>query len=173
MINRIKQYLDLKKILTAVLFIVAGYTVTVLNNAAQAHEAGLRAEKILVGNGEPGVLSLLKEIKDEVADIKQMQRTLERKEFFVYNALADVGTMGATVPFVMINELGLAQVYRGETHMKVTNTSSPDKETHEFLIQGSFRNDDPTHAIKLSRRAGSMLGVLSDEIHVEIAPVDK
>jgi len=173
MVNRVKQYLDLKKVLTAVLFIVAGYTVTVLNNAAQAHEAGLRAEKILVGNGEPGVLDLLKEIKDEVADIKQMQKAHERQEFFVYNAVAEVGAMGADLPFVMINELGLAQIYQGETHMEITNTTSPDREKHIFLIQGSFSNEDPIHAIKLSRRAGSMLGVTNGNIHVEIAPVEK
>ncbi len=171
-LNRLRQFLDLKKILTAVLFLLAGYTVTVLNNAASAHEAGLHAERILEGNGGQGVVALLKEIKQEVIAIKQMQKDQQLKEFFIYNAIADIGTFGPETPFIMVNELGIAQIYnRGQTHMKVRNTSSSQREALVFKIQGSFQDDSAQHAIKISQRAGRMLGANGSEIRVEISPV--
>lgn len=177
MITWLKKYLDVKKVLTAVLFIVAGYGMTVLNSAATAHEMGVEAHRLLVGDqakNTPGVIQLLNEIKDEVQDMNRRLQAHEMKEYFVYNAVADVGNFGTSMPFVMVNELGIAQIYRSETHMKITNMSSPHRESLIFRIQGTFRDEQATHAIKISRRAASMLGIEDStaEIHVEIAPVE-
>jgi len=174
MINRLMQFVDLKKILTLILIALAGYATVVLNNAAEAHEAGLRAEHILIGNGEPGVLALLKEIKTDIAEVKRIQAQMRSKEFYIFNAEASVANIGATSPSVLINELGIAQIYRTQKQMKVKNVTSPSRESSVFTIIGTYRDADPVHAIRLCTSASTLIGVPEGEtaIHVEISPVD-
>lgn len=173
MLNRIYKWIDVKKILTALIIAVSGYAMVVLSNAAEAHEAGLEAHRLLVGNGSPGVIQLLQEIKSDIDEIKTTQKAYELKEFYVYNAMADMGNFGPDTPFVMINELGLARIYKTEEHMRITNVSSMSRESLIFKIQGTFRDENPMTAIKISQRAARMLGVnpASPSIHVEISPI--
>ena len=173
MLTKIYRWIDVKKVITALVFLVAGYAGLVLSNAAQAHEAGLEAHKLLVGNGTPGVIQLLQEIKSDIDQIKRTQQEYKLKEFYIYNGTASMGDFGPNTPFVMINELGLARIYKDEVHMKVTNVSSASREALTFRIQGTFRDENPLVAIKMSQWAAKMLGIPLSciQIHVEIAPV--
>ena len=73
---------------------------------------------------------------------------------------------------VQINILGeAADDYEKAEKMRVTNLSSPDSPSIVVKIEGSFRTDNRTHLIRLSRTAASKLDIRGSA-KVRIEPVE-